>query len=136
MLGPRHLQRLARLIGLIPTVSDDRDAGHQSLQVGRSLDDERVLHAGHRLDLIEIGRSDLRTEDGRLLIHRPQHAGHGEVDAEHRFAGRDRGSVYAAHRLADDLVVLWILQRHHAQRRHRFGRSGCGQLAVPNRALG
>ena len=54
MLSPLDLQLLRALFGLLPAVGDDRDAGHQSLQVRRPLDDEGVLHAGHRLDLIEV----------------------------------------------------------------------------------
>ena len=116
--------------------------GIEALQVGRAVDDEGVLHAGQRLDLIEVGGRHLGAEDRRLLIHGPQHAGHGEVDAEDRLAGGDRGGVDALHRLADDLVVLRILQRHHAERRHRHAPrrppparrsppSGCSPRASP-----
>ena len=58
-----------------------------------SLDDEGVLHAGHRLDLIDVRGRDLGREHRRLLIHGPQHPGHGEVDAEDRLAGGDRVNV-------------------------------------------
>ena len=93
---PLHLQLLARGLRLPPAVGDDRDAGQQPGQIGAALDDERVPHAGQRLDRVEVGAGDLAAEHRALLEHRLQHARHREVDAEERLAGHDRRVVDAA----------------------------------------
>ena len=43
--------------------------------------------------------------------------------------------VHALHRLADDRVVLRVLQRHHRQHRHRQLGGGFGHLAVAHRLV-
>jgi hypothetical protein len=101
-----------------PGVGDDRDAGEEACEVGPALDDERVLDAGQRLELLDVRARDLRPEHRRLLVDRVQHPRQLHVDAEQRLAGDDLPVVDPARELADDLVVLRVLERHARGRGH------------------
>ena len=53
--------------------------------------DERLPHAGHRFDLVEIRADGFAREHRAFLEHGPQHAGKREIDAVDRLAGDDAG---------------------------------------------
>ena len=110
-LVPFDLEDLARPVHPPPVVADDGDATEQTGQIVAALDDEGVLHAGLFLDLVEVGAGDLAAEYRTFDIGGVQHAGHDHVDAEQRLAVDDLGAVHSAHGLADDDVVLGVLQR-------------------------
>jgi hypothetical protein len=94
-----------------------------------------VLHARQGLDVIQVRRPDLAVERRALLKHRVEHPGDDGVDAENRLAGHDRVVVDVARRLADDLVVLRILQDHVREIRRGERRGLCRELAVAGRSL-
>ena len=137
-LVPLDAQLVAGRLRLPPRVGDDRDAGHQAGEVRRSLDDERVLHARHRLDLVEIGADDLPAEHRAFLEDRMQHPRHRHVDTEDRLAGDDGLGVDVPGRLTDDAEVLRVLELHRLERgwlqRRRLRQQVCVGHASP-RAL-
>ena len=98
-LVPGHLQLLPRRPRLPPGIGDDGDAAVEAGQFLRAFDDEGVPDAGHGLDLVEIRADGLAREHRALLVHRPQHVRHGEVDAVDRLA-RDDGLDVVATALA------------------------------------
>ena len=136
VLRPRDLQLLARRLRLPPAVGDDGDAAAPApCRLVPPSTTKACFTPGSVLISSRFARRDLRAEHRRLLVDGVQHAGQREVDAEDRLAGDDVGRVDALHRLADDLVVLRILQRDRRQRRHRQLRGGGRQLAVARRAV-
>ena len=79
--------------------------------MSRLVDEERVLDAGQRLHLVEVGADRLAAKHRTLVEDGEQRALRLEVDAEGRLAGDDGGVVDAMDRFADDLEVLRILVR-------------------------
>ena len=63
------------------------------------------------LHLVQVGVGDLAAEHRTFDVGRVQHPRHGDVDTEQRLAPDDLGAVDPAHGLADDDVVLGVLQR-------------------------
>ena len=112
---PRNFQFRARRFRGPPRVGDDRNAAQQPVQYRAAFDDERVLHAGQRLDLFDIGAGCLATEDRALFECRVKHARHRDIDAEQWLAGDNLVIVDARYGLADDTEVFRILECH---RRH------------------
>ena len=107
---PHHLQLLARRARVPPGIGDDRHPRKKAGQFGAALHHERIAHSGHVLDLVDIGAQDLAAKNRALLVNGKHHPGKFEVDAVD-LLGRDDGrNVNAMVRLADDLVILRILQ--------------------------
>ncbi len=129
---PLNDELLSRLLDEPPVVADQRDTGeksHQPALLGL-IDDERVLHAGLRLHLVEIRARRLAGEHRTLHVARVQHSRHRDVDAEHRLSGHDVPHVDAGHARADDLEVLRVFQLHRREIRRGQRRRLRGQLTV------
>jgi hypothetical protein len=110
MVLPLHHELLARGLRVPPGVGHDGHARQQAVELGAALHHERVFHAGQGLDLVQVRARDLGREHRRLLEDRVQHARHLDVDAEEGLARDDLRVVHAGDGLADDLVVLRVLQ--------------------------
>ncbi len=146
-LVPLHDELLSRLLDEPPVVADQRDTREKSHQPALLclIDDERVLHAGLRLHLVEIRARRLAGEHGALHVARVQHSRHRDVDAEHRLSGHDVPHVDAGHARADDLEIFRVFQLHRreigrGQRRRLRGeltvRRLAAALAVQHDAFG
>ena len=109
---PFCLQLFAGGIGLPPSVGDYGDAPMQAKQILRALHLKGVAHAWHGSDLVEVGTNTLPCIDGTLVIDGVQHSRNFEVNAVKIFAGDDGGVVNAVRGVADDLVILRILELH------------------------
>ena len=96
---------------------ENGDARHDLGRLAGAFDDERVGHAGQLLDLVEIRLADLAADGRALLEHGVLHARHDLVDAEQRLAGDDQAVVDAGDALAEQLVVLAVLQLAATSRR-------------------
>ena len=127
---PGDLQRIARRLRLPVAVGHDRHAARKIRVRPLRLDHERMAYARHRLQLIDVGAGHAAAEHRALLVDRPEHAGHREVDAEHRLAGDDLLHAHRGHRRTDDAVVLRIFQSHRARIGHRQRGRRRRQLAV------
>ncbi len=129
-VAPGHLQLAARLVRLVPGVGHDGDAAEQTGEVFPAIDHEGVADARTGRDLIQVGADHLGAEHRRLLVDGVEHPGADHVDAEQRLAGDDQRVVDARRRLADDLVILGILQSDRLQVGRRQGAGPGGQGAV------
>jgi len=143
---PRHFQLPQCLVGLPPAAGHDGDTVDETGIIGmvgrlagiRGADDKGIEHPRQQLDLGHIGIDELARMDGAALDDCVAHAGHRCVDAKNRFACHDQRAVDAAHRGADDLEVLRILEpdllqigwRHLARLRRQ---SAVAQLAARRR---
>ena len=83
-------------------------------------------NAGQSFDFIEIGAEEFAGVDGALLIDGVQHSRNFEVDTVEIFSGDDGSVVHAVNGLADDFVVLGILELDGLEigRRQRGGLFG------------
>ena len=94
-----------------------------------------MAHAGHGLDLIQVGAHSLPGIHGTLLKNGPEHIRNGEVDAVNRFAADNRRNIHAVNALADDLEILGVFQLHLGEFRRRHRRDFGGKFAVTERAI-
>ena len=93
-----------------------------------------MTHSGQLLDLVEVGRLHLSSENGSLLNRGEQHSGHFYIDAEDRLAGHDGVGVNARLRVANDAVILGVFELDGAERGRRQCGSFSGQFAIAGRA--
>src|SRR5262249_35617336 len=117
-LVPLHFERFLSLERVPPRVREDRDARQRGRRVRAEGDrvalvayDERVLHARHLLDRVEIRGHRARADGRRLRVRRVEHSGNLLIDAEQRLAGDDLRVVDTAHARAEQLVVAALLER-------------------------
>ncbi len=135
---PLGFERFGRFAGLVPGVGDDGDTiddahGHaviRSYQRVGCLHLEYLHDARHLLDGVEIALHELAAVHGAALVHRVLHPRHHSVDAENGLALNDQVAIDAADRLADDLEVFRVLERHGLQIRRCNSGGLLGQLTV------
>ena len=94
-----------------------------------------LVTPGSLLDLFEIRFADFAADGRALLEHRVLHARHDLVDAEQRLAGDDLQVVDAGDALAEQVVVLAVLQLQRLFVGHRQRRGLACELAVAERRL-
>ena len=136
---PDDLERLAALERRPGVLGDHGDAAERPELVGRRRRRERddLLHARHLEGRGGIDRGNLASDHGRPGDDGELHAGQHDVLAVGRLAGRDVDDVGDADgALADVAEGARLLELDLVGRRHRQGRCGNGELAVPELAPG
>jgi hypothetical protein len=112
---PRDLQRIEPALGGPEVLAHHRH---------RVLDANDVEHARNGARGLVVHRGQHAAQRGAGLDRGHLHARHAHVEAELRLAVDLVGGVHAAQRLADELEVLRLLQRHLARHRQPCGRAG------------
>ena len=135
MFGPLHDQFLPRLLHHPPILADDGHAGHQPLQVGRALHDERMRDAGHGLDGVEVGALHLRGKHRTLHKRCVVHVGQRDIDAEHGLARHDVAQIDSLFARTDDREVFRVLERNGGQVGRRYRCRRARERAVGGAAL-
>src|SRR5467141_180875 len=131
-LLPLGTQILAGGVGLPPSVSNDGYSAVQAEQIGSSGHGESMADARHRLEFVEISADKFASVDGALIVHRVQHSRNFKVNAIKILSCDDGRIVHALNGVADDFVVLGILELDgleigRGQRGSFFGECAIGE---------
>ena len=115
---PGHFQFAARGDRRVSRAGENRNARHDLGRLAVAFDNECIGHARELADLLEIRFLDLAADRRALLEHGVLHAGDDLVYAEQRLTGNDQRVVDAADALAEQLVILALLQLERLLVRH------------------
>ncbi len=122
---PRDIEHAPSFHRAPDTVGDDRDR-----RVANLAD---ITHAGNLLRFLVVERRNLAADRRTTRQHGILHFGQTEVDAEYCFAFDLGRRIHAGKPLADDLVILALLQRHVGGDRQR--RSFADKFAITQTAV-